>query len=97
MQWEVNDCGEQTGDPALDRGRDIPADGKRSMWGSYGTLSACIHSSTEPRQAWVAFLNSDVRVQETWCTQRNRTPIQSSASLRAFVEDINGLLTRPCV
>jgi hypothetical protein len=24
MQWEVNDCGEQTGDPARDRGRDFP-------------------------------------------------------------------------
>jgi hypothetical protein len=23
-QWEVNDCGEQTGNPALDRGRDSP-------------------------------------------------------------------------
>lgn len=24
IQWEVNDCGEQTGNPAIDRGRDIP-------------------------------------------------------------------------
>jgi hypothetical protein len=24
VSWEVNDCGEQTGDPAVDRGRDIP-------------------------------------------------------------------------
>lgn len=24
MQWEVNDCGEQSGNPALDRGRDFP-------------------------------------------------------------------------
>jgi len=24
MQWEVNDCGEQTGNPALDRGRVFP-------------------------------------------------------------------------
>ena len=24
MQWEINDCGEQTGDPAVDRGRDLP-------------------------------------------------------------------------
>lgn len=24
IQWEVNDCGEQTGNPALDRGRDFP-------------------------------------------------------------------------
>jgi hypothetical protein len=24
MQWEVNDCGEQIGDPAVDRGRKIP-------------------------------------------------------------------------
>ena len=24
MKWEVNDCGEQTGNPAQDRGRDFP-------------------------------------------------------------------------
>src|SRR4051794_10770175 len=24
IEWEVNDCGEQTGDPAVNRGRDIP-------------------------------------------------------------------------
>jgi hypothetical protein len=24
INWEVNDCGEQTGNPAIDRGRDIP-------------------------------------------------------------------------
>ncbi len=24
IQWEVNDCGEQTGNPALDKGRDFP-------------------------------------------------------------------------
>lgn len=25
LRWEVNDCGEQTGDPAVDRRRDVPA------------------------------------------------------------------------
>ena len=24
IKWEVNDCGEQTGDPSLDKGRDFP-------------------------------------------------------------------------
>ncbi|MGB2714274.1 MAG: hypothetical protein WBC51_08865 [Vicinamibacterales bacterium] len=24
MQWEINDCGEQTGNPAVDRGREFP-------------------------------------------------------------------------
>jgi hypothetical protein len=24
LQWEINDCGEQTGNPAVDRGRDFP-------------------------------------------------------------------------
>ena len=24
IKWEVNDCGEQTGNPALDKGRDFP-------------------------------------------------------------------------
>ena len=24
IRWELNDCGEQTGDPGVDRGRDVP-------------------------------------------------------------------------
>lgn len=50
IDWEVNDCGEQTGNPELDRGRDfpmcvearVPLDGNRVLWvsllvGTWGT------------------------------------------------------------
>ena len=36
VKWEVNDCGEQTGDPALDKGRDFPmcAEAQTSLGGN---------------------------------------------------------------
>ena len=77
-------------------GHVVVRNGQKSMWGSYGTLSTCIWSSDEPRESWVAVLNSDLRIQETWCVQRGRKPNQDVESLRVFVEEITGLLNRPC-
>jgi hypothetical protein len=53
-------------------------------------------SSGEPRQAWVDFLNSDARVQGTWCAQRVRPAVREDASSRAFVEEMTRRLSRPC-
>ena len=77
-------------------GHVVIRNGQKSMWGSYGTLSTCIRSSDEPRESWVAVLNSDLRIQETWCVQRGRKPNQDSESLRVFVEEVTRLLNRPC-
>lgn len=70
--------------------------GQKSMWGSYGTLSACIRSSDEPRESWLTFLNSDPRVHGIWCDPRGRKANQETASSQAYVEEITRLLTRPC-
>ena len=77
-------------------GHVLVKNGQKSMWGSYGTLGRCIMSSGEPRQAWVDFLNSDARVQGTWCAQRVRPAVREDASSRAFVEEMTRLLSRPC-
>ena len=77
-------------------GHVLVKNGQKSVWGSYGTLGRCIMSSGEPRQAWAAFLNSDARVQGTWCAQRFRPAVREDASSRAFVEEMTRLLSRPC-
>jgi hypothetical protein len=74
----------------------VVRNGEKSIWGSYGTLSACIRSSTDTRESWLAVLNSDLRIQEAWCVQRGRKPNQDDESLRAYVAEITRLLNRPC-
>jgi hypothetical protein len=77
-------------------GHVVVRNGQKSGWGSYGTLSACIRSSNEPRESWLAVLNSDPRMQETWCVQRGRKPNQDDESLRMYVDEITRLLNRRC-
>ena len=77
-------------------GHVLSRNGQKSMWGSYGTFGECVRTSNEPRQAWVEFLNSDPQIQQNWCTQRSRLPIQSAPSLKALVDEITALLSRPC-
>lgn len=77
-------------------GHVVVRNGQKSIWGSYGTLSTCVRSSNEPLESWLAVLNSDARIQETWCVQRGRLPNQETASLRAYVEELTRLLNRPC-
>jgi hypothetical protein len=77
-------------------GHVLMRNGQKSMWGYYGTFSTCIRSSDEPRESWLAFLNSDSRVQWIWCDQRGRQANQETASSRAYGEEITRLLTTPC-
>ncbi len=56
ITWEVNDCGEQTGNPSLDKGRDFPMcveaqatlSGKRTLFVSLsvGTFKNGVNSGT---------------------------------------------------
>ena len=77
-------------------GHVVVRNGQKSIWGSYGTLSACIRTSNEPRESWLAVLNSDLRIQDTWCVQRGRRPNQDDESLRTYVEEMTRLLNRRC-
>lgn len=69
--------------------------GQKSRWGSYGNLSECIRTSEEPRQVWLDLLNSDSQFGEAWCQQRINST-QSTPAMKAFVEEFNKLLIKPC-
>lgn len=58
----------------------VTLDGNRQLWG-HGTLSECIRSSDDPRQAWVDFLNSNPGARQSWCKQtRDDSGIRLDAS-----------------
>lgn len=56
IAWEVNDCGEQTGNPEVDKGRDFPMcaeaqialPGKRTLYVSFsvGTVKAAVRAGS---------------------------------------------------
>jgi hypothetical protein len=71
-------------------------DGQASMWGSYGALSECIRSTGDDERAtWLDTLNSNPRIREVWCEQRKRT-MQQTQPWKSLVDEINGLMEKPC-
>ena len=75
----------------------VASDGTKQLWEGHGTLSECVRSSDDPRQAWLDFIGSYRGVLETWCTQRrDYSVIRLDESLHDFVEDINRSLAEPC-
>jgi hypothetical protein len=74
----------------------VTPDGEKRLWNPHGMISECIRSSDDPRQSWLDFLDSNPRVRQAWCQQRGYTHIQSTASLRGFVEEINSVIDNPC-
>ena len=71
------------------------SDGERRVWEPHGLISEFMRSSNDRRQQWLDLLNAP-NAREQWCDQRGYAAVQSNASLRAFVEEINGLLEDPC-
>ena len=74
----------------------VTEDGEKRLWNPHGLLSECIRSSDEPVEAWLGFVNSSPNVRQAWCTQRGYTNVQSNASRRDYVEEINASLDEPC-
>ena len=74
----------------------ITADGEKRLWEPHGVIGECIRSSDEPRQSWVDFLNASPRAREAFCEQRGYALVQSNASLRDLVEEINGSIDNSC-
>jgi Family of unknown function (DUF6152) len=74
----------------------VMPDGQKRLWEPHGLISECIRSSDDQRQSWLDFLNSNPSVRQAWCEQRGYTHIQSTASLREFVEEVNRLIDNPC-
>ena len=74
----------------------VTGNGERRVWEPHGLISECMRSSNDQRQPWLDLLNANPSARQQWCDQRRYAAVQSSASLRAFVEEINGLLEDPC-
>ena len=74
----------------------VMPDGEKKLWEPHGVISECIRSSDDQRQSWLDFLNTNPRVRQGWCEQRGYTHVQSTASLREFVEEINSSIDNPC-
>jgi hypothetical protein len=72
------------------------SDGTMRLWEPHGITGECIRSSNDQRQSWLDLLNANPRAHEIWCQQRGYAAVQSNASLREFVGEINGLLDDPC-
>jgi hypothetical protein len=74
----------------------VMSDGEMQFWDPHGLISACIGSSADPRNSWLAFLNSNARAREAWCQQRGTPAMQSTASSRELVEEIDRWIDKPC-
>jgi hypothetical protein len=74
----------------------VRADGARQLWEPHGLIAECIQSSADGTEPWLELINSSAKAREAWCAQRHYAHIQSSASLRDVVEQIDGAIERPC-
>jgi hypothetical protein len=78
----------------------VTPDGQKSPWGSYGKLGECIRAGGDgERQSWVDYVNSDPHIRDRLCGERSASWLATEASkafVQAFVEEINGLLAKPC-
>lgn len=74
----------------------VMPDGAKRFWEPHGVLSECIRSSDDRRRSWLDFLDSNARARQAWCEQRGYALVQSNASLKRFVEEIDGLIDNPC-
>jgi hypothetical protein len=79
--------------PAMHAHMLVMPDGHMRLFGPYGKLDNCIrpHDTT---QSWVDFLNTDPLARQAWCS-RNFVTAPSTAP-KAFVEEVNRLVAKPC-
>jgi len=74
----------------------VTSDGEKHLWEPHGLLSECVLTSDDDRQSWLDFLDSDSRARQAWCEQRRYTLVQSTASLKAIVDEMNESMANPC-
>jgi len=73
----------------------VTLSGNWQVWFS-GTLSECILSSDDPRQA-LDFLNSNPGARQSWCKQtRDDSVTRLDASWAKRIDEINNSLDKPC-
>jgi hypothetical protein len=71
-------------------------DGHMQAWGGYGKIENCVRPNDSIQQ-WVNFLETDRRAHAVWCAGRV-SPWANFPSLasKAFVAEVNRLLSNPC-
>jgi hypothetical protein len=74
----------------------VMPNGAMHVWEPHGIISACIASSNIPRQSWIDFLSSNTRARQAFCEQRDYAIVQSNASLRDLVEQVNSAIDNRC-
>lgn len=75
----------------------VAPDGAIRVWEPFGRISECMRTSNAQRQSWLELLNANPEARKFWCEQRGTSAVQSNASLKEFVEEINSLLADPCI
>ncbi len=72
----------------------VRPDGAKQVWDSPGILAACMSSSGDSPESWLAIVSSR---RQAWCRQiDNESSNQQDATLQAYVEEIDTLLDSPC-
>lgn len=74
----------------------VMPDGKKQLWEPHGVIGECVRSSDDQRQSWLDFINSSPSARLAWCEQLGYAHVQSNASLRELVEEIDSSLAQPC-
>lgn len=74
----------------------VTPDGAMRFWEPHGILADCIRSSADRRQSWLAFLSEDAAAWAAWCQQKRYERVQSSATLRELVQEIEGSIGKLC-
>jgi len=74
----------------------VMPNGERRVWEPHGLISECMRSSNDLRKQWLDLLNANAGAHQFWCEQRGYAVVRTNASLKEFVDEINGLLAEPC-
>jgi hypothetical protein len=74
----------------------VTTGGAMRVWEPYGLISECMRNSNDRRQSWIELLNANPEARNFWCDQKGSAAIQSNASLKGFVDEIDVLLAEPC-
>lgn len=74
----------------------VTPDGKKRAWNPHGIVFECIRSSDDPRESWAEFLNANAQARAAFCKQGRNADVQSNASLKELVEEVDRALDDPC-
>ena len=74
----------------------VTPNAEKWAWNPHGVIFECIRSSDDPRESWAAFLNANAQSRAAFCKQGLSADVQSNASLKELVEEVDRALDDPC-